>query len=86
MYTVETTKCARKYLDALDAITRNRLVEAIREMSSDPFSGDVKKLSGHHLLYRKRVGNFRILFEVYERRLFVVIVDVASRGEVYKRL
>jgi len=54
-------------------------------MSIDPFGGDVKKLTDHRLLYRKRVGDFRILFEIYEQKMLVVIISVASRSEVYKR-
>ena len=45
---------------------------------------DVKKLKGYESRYRLRIGNYRILYEIYDEILVVVALDGDSRGDIYK--
>ena len=44
------------------------------------------KLSGFEDMYRIRVGDYRIIYEIYDRRLIVLVVIVAHRRESYRGL
>ncbi|MGN0181173.1 MAG: type II toxin-antitoxin system RelE/ParE family toxin [Candidatus Ornithomonoglobus sp.] len=50
-------------------------------------SGDIKKLEGDDGLYRLRVGDYRVLFELHGKSMEVILVEVTdagNRGEIYK--
>jgi mRNA-degrading endonuclease RelE of RelBE toxin-antitoxin system len=49
-------------------------------MCEEPFSGDTKPLGGSDATYRRRVGDWRILFELDESRKVIVVVAVKRRG------
>jgi mRNA-degrading endonuclease RelE of RelBE toxin-antitoxin system len=48
-------------------------------MQDDPFSGDLKRLSGQKSAWRRRVGNYRVLFDADHAQRIVVIHAVARR-------
>jgi mRNA-degrading endonuclease RelE of RelBE toxin-antitoxin system len=54
-------------------------MHAIEEMKDDPFRGDVRKLHGGLEGFRRRVGNWRILFDVYPDNSQVVVTTIARR-------
>ena len=52
-----------------------------------PTLGDIKKMIGEDNLYRLRVGDFRILFEMSAKSNTVTLIDVTNadnRGQIYK--
>ena len=57
-----------------------RIDRAFREMCSDPFSGDVKSLRGANGALRRRVGGWRILFDLHQKRRLIVVLAVRRRG------
>lgn len=73
LFEIEISKGALKNLKKLDRKTVNRVKEAIDEMVEDPLQGDVVKLKGYEA-FRKRVGDFRIVFSVSfsDSRVFII--------------
>jgi mRNA-degrading endonuclease RelE of RelBE toxin-antitoxin system len=64
---------ARKSLDRISSPDRERIENALKEMVTDPFQGDVKLLKGKQRRFRRRVGSWRIFFfRIPERRTLVV--------------
>jgi mRNA interferase RelE/StbE len=57
----------------------------IEQLTADPFSpnNNVKKLTGISA-YRLRMGDWRIIYEIYDDRLVILVIAVAPRGGVYK--
>jgi len=53
---------------------------AYMEMRKDPYSGDIKFLGGTDRSIRRRVGDWRILFEVFKERRIVLVHDVERRA------
>jgi mRNA interferase RelE/StbE len=47
---------------------------------------NVKPLEGDENLFRKRVGDYRIVFSVENEQLIILIIKLSSRGDVYKNL
>jgi mRNA interferase RelE/StbE len=53
---------------------------AFSDMCTDPYSGDVKFLRGKEVNFRRRVGDWRILFELDKDRHMIVVLAVKRRG------
>jgi mRNA interferase RelE/StbE len=69
---------AGKSLKKIPARDRKRIQTALDEMRRDPFSGDIRKLQGLPG-FRRRVGDWRILFEVVPERKHVVVAAIERR-------
>lgn len=87
MFKVIFRKEVEKYIKKLDKPTRLRIRNAIFDLAENPYlDKNVKPLEGGESLFRKRVGDFRIVFLVENEQLIIVIVNVSSRGDVYKHM
>ena len=74
---------AGQEIEALPKQDRRRIVAKIRSLSDDPRPPGCEKLSGHDQ-YRMRQGNYRILYEIHDLDLVVLIVKVRHRRDVYR--
>jgi mRNA interferase RelE/StbE len=83
-WTVVVEAAARKILRRLPEKTRERLLRALILLEADPFAGDVKKLAGMERTWRLRVGEYRIVYEVDNGRLIVLVVRIADRRDAYR--
>jgi len=63
-----------------------RIIARIERLPSDPFPTQSAKLQGAERLYRLRVGDFRIVYEVDSDTQHIVVQYVRHRREVYRRL
>ena len=59
-----------------------RILRRIQQLADDPRPDGCKKLSGQER-YRIRQGDYRILYEIEDQRLIVVIVRIGHRRDVY---
>jgi len=64
---------------------RQRIVHRIESLSDDPRPPTSQKLGGTDL-YRVRQGDFRILYEIHDLELVVIIVRIGDRSDVYRGL
>jgi mRNA interferase RelE/StbE len=74
---------ASKEIEALSKQERRRIVAKIASLSRDPRPPNCEKLSGQDR-YRLRQGNYRILYEIQDLALVVVVVKVGHRRDVYR--
>jgi len=63
-----------------------RVDAAILALSDNVRPAGCVKLSGLSDLWRIRVGDYRVVYEIRDRQLIVLIVGVAHRREVYRNL
>jgi len=75
-------------LKALKKMTRDqsRLIrDRISQLAQNPHAVNphVKRLEGQNG-YRLRVGNWRVLYELQDDRLVIVVIKIKTRGDVYK--
>ncbi len=80
MYEVDVTEEAKRGLRKAPVRDRGRIYEAIDELSREPRHARSKKLGGTSL-HRVRVGDWRVIYEVFDRRGIVAIVRVVRRSE-----
>lgn len=81
-FDIEYSKQAQKFLDRHKEL-KGRFDDVILEL---PKTARVEALSGYDNRYKARVGDYRIIFDLYEDILFIYIVMIGSRGQVYKHL
>lgn len=82
-YQVILRKKARKSLKRVDKRYKERIFIALIKLSSDPYLGKalVGKLKGYYSL---RVWPYRIIYQLFKRRLLVYVIDIGHRQGVYK--
>jgi mRNA interferase RelE/StbE len=83
-YKVLIKKSALKDLQAVSKPDQKRLLDAIEgSLSKDPYQG--KALSGEFKgLYRWRSGKFRIVYEIQQEVLIVLVLRIGHRKDVYR--
>jgi mRNA interferase RelE/StbE len=60
-------------------------VAKIKEVAADPYApnNNLTKLQGRDAAYRLRVGDWRVIYELHDDRLVMVILEVGPRGGIY---
>ena len=85
-YKLLIKRSAAKEIQSIDQKKmRQRVIERIQELATDPQPRGCEKLSGKHPRYRVRQGPIRILYEINDEEVVVYVVKVADRRDVYKR-
>jgi mRNA interferase RelE/StbE len=82
-YAVEILRSAGKQLAAIDRQDQPRIFAAIRALAGNPRPPGCKKLTGRSA-WRIRVGVYRVIYEIHDNRLLVLVVIVGHRREVYR--
>lgn len=87
-YRVEFVKSAKKEFDPLQAKIQHKIVEALRLLAANPFSEllKVKKLKGVQELYRVRLGDYRLIYEVAKDASKLLVIKIGHRKDVYRNL
>ena len=84
-YELVFRKSVAKDLRPLPKADVKRVMERIRALADDPRPAGCEKLSGQER-YRVRQGIYRIIYEVEDARLIVLVVKVGHRRDVYRRI
>jgi mRNA interferase RelE/StbE len=82
-YEVKFATSAAKEFRSLPLELKSRIGAAIDGLRQDPRPPGVRKLVGHERLYRIRVGQYRVVYEVDDKKQLVRITRVRHRREVY---
>lgn len=82
-FTAVLTKKAQKQLDKLSNHSAEPIFKAILNLEKNPKPSGFKKLKGRDG-FRIRVGNYRIIYDVYEEILIIDILDLGHRKDIYK--
>jgi mRNA interferase RelE/StbE len=85
-YHIEFTPRAERDFKSLDGSVRGRIKRRIDALSENPFPSGIKKIEGEEELYRLRVGDYRILYQVKGKILLVLIVGIGHRRDIYRRI
>lgn len=82
-YAILIERRAQRALARIDPKQRARIAAAIRVLADDPRPPGVKKLSGRDA-WRLRVGDYRIIYEIEDARLLILVVEVGHRSGIYR--
>jgi mRNA interferase RelE/StbE len=84
-WTVDFTPAARREFDRLDGTIQNRVSQKIDELERNgPHVAGIKLLYASERLYRLRVGNWRIIFQIDFKHSAMTIAKIAHRSEAYR--
>jgi mRNA interferase RelE/StbE len=81
-WTSEFTQNAEEDFRALPKAIQKRVGRIMESMTEDPFQGDVKALQGKEWsgMFRRRIGNYRVLFSVNHAKKLVVVHQISIRS------
>jgi len=83
-YRVEITASAEQALARLPKDDMSRVVRAITALATVPRPGGCRKLKGYEDVYRIRVGLYRVIYSIDDRRIIVVMLKLGHRKDVYR--
>ena len=79
---------AVRQLRAIPQQTAVTILRALTPLGDDPRrpDADIKKLADHADRYRLRVGDYRVIYEIADQQLIILVVGVGHRREAYRAL
>jgi mRNA interferase RelE/StbE len=85
-YRVTIHATARRELLALTVAVRRRIAGVIDSLAIDPRPPGSKLLAGKpsERIWRVRVGDYRILYEIRDRELVILVIRIGHRRDVYR--
>ncbi|MDA8125350.1 MAG: type II toxin-antitoxin system RelE/ParE family toxin [Deltaproteobacteria bacterium] len=85
MFTIRFSKQAIKTKAKMPQSVAERIDAELESIAADPaaYQGDWKPLLGS-LLWRLRVGSWRVICEMIDAELIIYVLKIGSRGDVYK--
>ena len=83
-YRIELNRPAVREIEALEQIQAARILEAIEALSSDPRPRGCRKLAGSDNSYRLRVGQYRVLYQVYDANHLITVFAIGYRRDIYR--
>ena len=84
-YEIIITKTIQKQLANLPNNIQERVYEKIAQLAEEPRPDGVVKLKGYDNEYRIRIGDYRLVYEIRDEQLIVLLVQCKHRRDVYKQ-
>jgi len=84
IYRIKWKPSALKEFKKIERSIIPRILRTIENLSSDPFPSGVRKLQGGEHSYRIRIGDYRIIYVVFESERLIEIARIRHRKEVYR--
>lgn len=83
MYQLTYLKRAEKALHAMPRTTAILIRDKLRELATDPYApnNNVKELQGREG-YRLRVGAWRVIYEIRDGQMIILVLDIGPRGGI----
>ena len=81
-YRVIIPKSVQKELDRLPDEVVRRILACLARLETAPRPVDVKKLKGR-AAWRIRVGDYRVIYEIQDRQLQILVITIGHRREIY---
>lgn len=63
-----------------------KIKSKIEEISTNLPDPSTTKMSGNNSFHKVRCGNYRIIYEIHEDHLIILVVKIGHRGDVYRNL
>ena len=85
LFEIVIPKPVQKQLNKLPDKIKSQILEHVSMLASEPRPAGSKKLQGYEA-WRIRVGTYRIIYEIEEGRLLFILISIAHRKDIYKKL
>ena len=84
-YQIEWKPSAIRELKRLDRQVVQRIISSIEQLQNSPFPSGYRKMRSAEHSYRLRVGDYRVVYEVFHSRSLIQIVRVRHRKDAYRK-
>lgn len=84
IFQVKIVGAAGRQLRKLSKENQRRVLDGIEKLSQNPRPRGYKPLQGEENLFRLRIGDYRVIYEIHTDILIVFVLRVAHRREVYR--
>lgn len=85
-YAVRYDPKALKELAKLDKPLARRVLQAVGALALTPRPSGARALVGNPELWRIRIGDHRVIYTIKDAELLILVLRVAHRGRVYRRI
>ena len=82
-YNLKIQKNAQKSLSKISEPFQTKIIDKIYALANDPYY-NAKKLTGREA-YRIRIGNYRVIYEIDNSELVILVVNIGHRKDIYNR-
>jgi mRNA interferase RelE/StbE len=82
-YSVVIPKPVQKQPENLPKTERDKIIPVLKLIAEDPRPSGVKKLKGYDKTYRVRVGDYRVIYEIKDKELIILLLSVSHRKDSY---
>ena len=82
-YKVIFTKSVKKDFRKIPKLEVSKILNEIAYLAKNPRSSKTKKLKGEKL-YRLRVGNYRVIYDIQDKLMLIFVVKLGHRGDIYR--
>jgi mRNA interferase RelE/StbE len=83
-YAIRIAAAAARDLRKIPTTMRVRIARAIDGLAGDPFPPGVRKLQGEEHAHRIRVGDYRVIYDVLQEEVVVLVLRVGHRKDIYR--
>ena len=83
-YQVIIKPSAEKSIRKLNRDTQRRIFRLLDALAQEPRPVGVVKMAGADNLWRVRIGDYRVVYEIHDDRLIVLVVRVGNRKDVHR--
>jgi len=85
MYFVELSVRAQEFLNKLNNDVKERIEKRLKNLENNPVPSDSKFIGrdNKEMIFRYRIGKFRILYKVKEVQKIILIIKIDKREKVY---
>jgi mRNA interferase RelE/StbE len=83
-YTIEYKRSVAKELRKLPPTQLKAIVSKIRALATNPHPEGSVKLRGSSDLFRVRHADYRVIYQVQDKKLTLLVIKVGHRGEIYR--
>ena len=84
VYSIRYTESAAGFLRESDARLRVRISTKIAALAQNPFPPGNRKLKGAEHAFRIRIGDYRVVYDVLEDVVVVLVLRIGHRKDVYR--
>ena len=83
-YKIEISSTAERQLGKINREDQIRILRSISLLAHNPRPAGCRKMKGYDDLYRIRIGNYRVIYEIDGKRIVVIILKMGHRWDVYR--
>lgn len=84
VFKINFRKSAEKQLLSIPAKQGFEIIGKIQLLAFNPLPPDARKMAGFENIHRLRIGNYRVIYQIFKQEVIVEIIKIGHRQNIYK--